>query len=669
MPRDLLCCAAGLELAKNPDKLSQNFEFLLKTMDALYQVKVCKADTDLLIDQLHECFHTLGQEKMKDFKVKDFEKRLDEIGHKWDDIKKDQPQVKTDVEPIQQSEGERIKQEIDAYGHKVRQYKIQFKHRSFFKYATGYAAAYPELDRVAAELEGLKTELLHFRELANVFEFPQLIETINGHIRELLEDLVMAKDVWDTVMLCELQFKDWRSTLWADIKTDIMEEGAKAFVKDVKALPKRIRDEDCYKGLDNAVKNFLVSVPLVADLRSPAMRQRHWQQLMELTKKDFDVYNKDFRLDDLLNLELHKFEEEVGEIVDRAQKEEKMEQALGKLEETWKRLEFQFIPHKGTAVSTIKMAEEDFEALEDNQVLVQGMMANRYMNTFRDAIIGWNKKLMNVADVNQIMTEIQRTWAYLESLFIHSEEVKKELPEAATRFSNIDTEVKKVLGEFREKKNCVECCNADGLMKFLEKQQSELEICEKALADYMESKRRAFPRFYFVSTADLLDILSNGNSPTKVMIHMSKCFQAIDRLKLDNDTPAPGVRPKGLGMVSCVGSEYVEWRKPLPLENKVEQYLNDIINKMRDELRWVLKDSVEDYPKKARDKWIFDWPSQVILVVNQIFWCQEVEQAFKDMARGDKGAMQKYNDFQVKQLTKLIEVTRCAPVLLGGSMC
>lgn len=55
-------------------------------------------------------------------------------------------------------------------------------------------------------------------------------------------------------------------------------------------------------------------------------------------------------------------------------------------------------------------------------------------------------------------------------------------------------------------------------MNFLEKQQSQLEVCEKALADYMESKRRAFPRFYFVSTADLLDILSNGNNPIKVMV-------------------------------------------------------------------------------------------------------------------------------------------------------
>ncbi len=73
------------------------------------------------------------------------------------------------------------------------------------------------------------------------------------------------------------------------------------------------------------------------------------------------------------------------------------------------------------------------------------MIANRYMNTFRDEILGWNKNLNGVADVNQLMGEIQRTWAYLESLFIRSEEVKKELPEAANRFAAIDTKVRAIL--------------------------------------------------------------------------------------------------------------------------------------------------------------------------------------------------------------------------------
>ena len=53
----------------------------------------------------------------------------------------------------------------------------------------------------------------------------------------------------------------------------------------------------------------------------------------------------------------------------------------------------------------------------------------------------------------------------------------------------------------------------------------------QALADYIEAKRRAFPRFYFVSTANLLDILSNGNTPARIMQHMSKCFQVWDGRK------------------------------------------------------------------------------------------------------------------------------------------
>jgi dynein heavy chain len=60
----------------------------------------------------------------------------------------------------------------------------------------------------------------------------------------------------------------------------------------------------------------------------------------------------------------------------------------------------------------------------------------------------------------------------------------------------------------------------------------------------------------------------------------------------------------------------------MPHACQVEEYMNDIIQKMRNELRLILKNSVADYPTKPRDKWLFDWSSQMILVVNQIYWCQ-----------------------------------------------
>ena len=60
----------------------------------------------------------------------------------------------------------------------------------------------------------------------------------------------------------------------------------------------------------------------------------------------------------------------------------------------------------------------------------------------------------------------------------------------------------------------------------LEKVQGALEMCQKALNDFMDSKKRAFPRFYFMSSNDLLDVLSNGNQPAKVIPQRPGCKTA-----------------------------------------------------------------------------------------------------------------------------------------------
>ena len=66
--------------------------------------------------------------------------------------------------------------------------------------------------------------------------------------------------------------------------------------------------------------------------------------------------------------------------------------------------------------------------------------------------------------------------------------------------------------------NVVKATNRPRLYEELEDIQKRLSVCEKALADYLETKRLAFPRFYFISSSDLLDILSKGNQPVEVCI-------------------------------------------------------------------------------------------------------------------------------------------------------
>lgn len=73
-------------------------------------------------------------------------------------------------------------------------------------------------------------------------------------------------------------------------------------------------------------------------------------------------------LADLLELNLHKCEEEVKNIVDKAVKEMSMEKILKELHTTWSKMEFEQELHQRTGCTLLKTTEELIETLEDNQV-------------------------------------------------------------------------------------------------------------------------------------------------------------------------------------------------------------------------------------------------------------------------------------------------------------
>jgi hypothetical protein len=68
------------------------------TVPCRLQIKVKKADSDLLIEQLREVFRVLAVDKVQ---VTKLDKRLDDVTQKWSEVKKLQPQVKNNVEPVQ----------------------------------------------------------------------------------------------------------------------------------------------------------------------------------------------------------------------------------------------------------------------------------------------------------------------------------------------------------------------------------------------------------------------------------------------------------------------------------------------------------------------------------------------------------------------------------------
>jgi dynein heavy chain len=167
-----------------------------------------------------------------------------------------------------------------------------------------------------------------------------------------------------------------------------------------KALKEMRCDKKCnaYIGIQEDIKKWLVFLPLIGDLRDPAMRDRHWASLKAKVQKDFTV-NESLLLRDVYNLNLNKYQEDVEEITDQARQEAKMEKTLLKLEETWKDIAFEFSQHKNTDIKLIKISEENFEMLEENQVAVTSMFSSRYLATFEDRCVYWQKSLAAIAEV------------------------------------------------------------------------------------------------------------------------------------------------------------------------------------------------------------------------------------------------------------------------------
>lgn len=119
-----------------------------------------------------------------------------------------------------------------------------------------------------------------------------------------------------------------------------------------------------------------------------------------------------------------------------------MEKVLRELDVTWAQMEFEHNAHPRTKITLLGATEELIETLEDNQVQLQNMLTSKYIAFFQEQVSSWQKKLSNADQVITIWFEVQRTWSHLESIFIGSEDIRKQLPEDSKRFDQIDTDFK-----------------------------------------------------------------------------------------------------------------------------------------------------------------------------------------------------------------------------------
>lgn len=74
--------------------------------------------------------------------------------------------------------------------------------------------------------------------------------------------------------------------------------------------------------------------------------------------------------------------------------------------------------------------------------------------------------------------------------------------------------------------NIIEACTTDNRLAALSSLSDRLDLSQKSLSDYLDTKRSLFPRFFFISDDELLSVLGSSD-PTSIEVHLLKLFDNV----------------------------------------------------------------------------------------------------------------------------------------------
>ncbi|XP_061490002.1 dynein axonemal heavy chain 6 isoform X2 [Rhineura floridana] len=492
------------------------------------------------------------------------------------------------------------------------------------------------------------------KEVKHQAQDPQIldIDADQDRVRQVLAEM---QTILDDLQKRAFQYKSFQKNFKVEMtKFDALEEVC-AELK----LKQLLWDSLCEWSI---LEEDWMELPVITDLRNPFLKPRHWAIIEQIVNAQLIDMENPLTLERLIQINAFDYTQEIQDVSGQASGEASLETILKKVEDAWKTIEFIVLPHRDSKDVFILGGTDDIQViLDDSTINVATIASSRYVGPLKARVDEWQKQLSLFSQTLEEWLTCQRNWLYLESIF-SAPDIQRQLPAEAKMFLQVDKSWKEVMRKVNRLPNALRAATQPGLLETFQNNNALLDQIQKCLEAYLESKRVIFPRFYFLSNDELLEILAQTRNPQAVQPHLRKCFDSISKLEFAFMAPAEGeekvLTNDILAMLSPEG-ERVSLGKGLKARGNVEDWLGKVEEAMFTSLRRLSKAAITDYQTKERVEWVVaGHPSQVVLTISQLMWCRDLTQCLEGDEHDHLEALEEFENENFDRLNALASLVR-----------
>eukprot|EP00929_Paragymnodinium_shiwhaense_P038462 TRINITY_DN20312_c0_g2_i4.p1 TRINITY_DN20312_c0_g2~~TRINITY_DN20312_c0_g2_i4.p1 ORF type:complete len:4213 (-),score=1296.02 TRINITY_DN20312_c0_g2_i4:279-12917(-) len=497
-------------------------------------------------------------------------------------------------------------------------------------------AAYQSLDQVtevAAKVKSTTEEIKQCQDMVRLFNSREALfdrdSTDYSNLGSMVKVFEPFSNLWKTAGDWVENKESWLKGSFESIDPRYAEgevvNGIRLLFKTIRTL-KENEDTKAIVGIAEQIKveleEFKPNLPLITGLRNEGMRDRHWEQVSKACGVQVGpTMEGGLTLQNLIDKGLLEYTQEVADVGDRAGKEFGLEKTLAKMKADWEPLLFDLSEkYRKTNTYILKGDGEAMALLDEQIVTTQAMMFSMFKGPFEEEIDEWNARLMRVSETLEEWLKCQRAWMYLQPIF-DSDDIMRQLPTEGKRFKHVDSSWRQQMTYTRDNPKIIDVCAQEGLLETWRECNITLDMVQKGLEDYLETKRNGFARFYFLSNDELLEILSQTKDPTRVQPFLSKVFEAMSKVTFTSDNDITD-------MFSPEGEKITFGVPVVTYQKQVEVWMGDLENASCQAIRAAIHKGVETYQGMVRTEWVLANPGQIVLNSSQAHWTAEVEAAF-----------------------------------------